>query len=44
MNPVPGMAVDEQLAALESRWAEEVGDAGYATFREVLERLAVGPR
>lgn len=34
--------VDEQLSALEAGWAAEVGPADYATFREVLVRLADG--
>ena len=36
-------AVDEQLAGLETAWAAEVGSADYATFRNVLERIATLP-
>jgi DNA-binding MarR family transcriptional regulator len=35
-------AVDEQLAAIEAGWAEEVGPRDYATFRTVLERIVAG--
>jgi DNA-binding MarR family transcriptional regulator len=35
-------AVDEELAGLESGWADEVGADDYATFRAVLERIVAG--
>lgn len=34
-------AVTDQLAALEQRWADDVGPVDYATFRRVLTAIAV---
>ena len=33
----------DELAAIEARWADEVGDADYATFRRVLLSIADQP-
>ena len=36
-------ALEDELAAIEARWADEVGDADYATFRRVLLSIADQP-